>query len=1140
MKHYKYFVSILFSLILVISVGSNVRAAENSSMQPQGRGFVTPEGNLQNDMTPSEDYPADMTVDQYLEQYTYPHLPKGGVTSAYKSTEVDIRSVDKNKIALVRNTNELNDAIANNNIEVISFMASFRVTSLSSNGAANRKIVFEGNNMLVDFGTNLSNLDGANREIVIQNLNSYHGNYYGFFRPTANTSILKFHNLNDYGSQIISSQNLPVQISGDFQNRFTNNGPNSAANLVYRSPIDGTTNVTAQTVDQQNFESSNLEFFADSNVTLQTGNGINIDLTSSGNIVFYENAKVNIIGASSSNGSGEGYQGYAISTRNTSNFIMNKNSEINYTYTDPGNGNRNYAGLLWFQSAGSTFNMSDGAKLTVNKNSHTGNNGLIHFNASGSFNMKNNSSIEMNVQDVSNGATAVSLAASGSTFNVDEGSSLKTNFTSSGSGNNPVINLGGGASFNIGNNSTVDLTTKGYNNNILSLGSGNANQGTQFNVGENATFNINSTNRNSWSADVMNVGNYANFKVNRLGTFVLSADQARYLFNVGTNSVFQFSDAKLVEFGFTNSPPANSALINMNGNFSIDVQRVKAWNRSSSVLNSQNPDYDWNPMFAMSIPYQGVNINRSSLSGSSTTPGTAENFKANFNTGTNTGFQKLRFDFIPDVDVMIDNKPTDNPASTDSKKIIGTATAGAYVRLTDTVVEGGYSSFPKSNNNIPNPSINLDGSSGETYTVIADETGHFEFTVPTETDVPFVAGNTIQAYAFKDGKSATTEAVVSDTTPPEAELKDLYFMKGSPVPDVNEFVVKLTDTNPSGSPSVEYITPTETLSEYMNTVGVHEIEIKAQDNAGNSKNYVTKLHILESTSGINGDDVTLTSTDIMDLTNDEFQTLIKNRVNASAYVITDGKYNDLTDKIQFDFSSVVKKAGEYDLKISVSSTDSGVAGGLNKTVKITIGNLGPTNPVDPDNPQEGTTPPNGSENGGTNQVGALRMDYAPSNISFGTVKYNPGTTIYSAKDNKNMSGADLSKQWIQVSDDRTEENGWSVKVSQEHEFTDGTNQLKGATITIPKGEIRNSLVEGVIPTTGSDAKMTSSTVEISAGMSSTMFSAKNLDRDSLGKQITTYQWDPTKVTLKVPKGTAKVNSSYSTTINWSLVSSPDQ
>lgn len=81
--------------------------------------------NLQNGMTPSADFSTDMTVDQYLAQYSYPHLPKEGVTSAYTSTEVDITSIDKSKIALVWNQTQFRAAVSNANIQVISLMASF-------------------------------------------------------------------------------------------------------------------------------------------------------------------------------------------------------------------------------------------------------------------------------------------------------------------------------------------------------------------------------------------------------------------------------------------------------------------------------------------------------------------------------------------------------------------------------------------------------------------------------------------------------------------------------------------------------------------------------------------------------------------------------------------------------------------------------------------------------------------------------------------------------------------------------------------------------------------------------------------------------------------------------------------------------
>ena len=97
-------------------------------------------------------------------------------------------------------------------------------------------------------------------------------------------------------------------------------------------------------------------------------------------------------------GAGEGVSGYGISARYASNFIMKKNFQISYKYMDPGTGYRNAYRVVYFYNSG-TFTMEDRAKMVVNKDRHSGNDGLIHFNLGDTFNLEDNSVIEMNVKD---------------------------------------------------------------------------------------------------------------------------------------------------------------------------------------------------------------------------------------------------------------------------------------------------------------------------------------------------------------------------------------------------------------------------------------------------------------------------------------------------------------------------------------------------------------------------------------------------------------------------------------------------------------------------------------------------------------------------------------------------------------------
>lgn len=1091
--------------------------------------------NLENGMVVSPDLPDDLTVEQYLAQYSYPHLPVNGITDAYKSVETDVRNFSESEIAIVHSADEFRTALGNNSIKVISVAKSFSLNrNASGAGSSTRPIIIEGNGMLIDFKTYRADISG-NADVTVQNLNMYHANYYGAVRATGSGSIQKFHNVNDFGSQVLSSQGMPVKISGDFTSRFNK--------IYYISPIDGIA-VTVQYNGQQNFESSNIEFLADSVTTLETYNGANIDLTAAGEVVVYENAKLNLIAGNQSSGGYEGASAYGISARNKSNFMMKANSEVNYSYTDPGTGNRNDMGVVWFDSLGSTFTMEKGAKMTVNKDSHSGSNGLIHFRYSGTFNMNSGSMIEMNVTDTNAGATAISLNRYGNNypeFNLSDNSKMILNMTSTGTGTSPILNIGEMAKLNIDTGSTLDIQASGYQRNVITLGNGNANTKTSFTVGTYATLNVNARGRTNSSYDVVSVGQYAEFVVKRLGTFKLSANQARYIFTVGNSSTFQFSDAKLVDFGFTDEPAATSALINMNGNFLVDIQRVEAWDRSSTTLNDDQPDHDWNPMFGMEIPYTGTTVTSANIKGNSTTAGTAQDFKDHYNTGTTNGFQRLVFEFIPDVTVTIDNDPVDNPDNENSKIITGTTNVKALVRLSDQAVDGGYSSFPTSNNTIPDPTEHLDGSVGENYTVQADDQGHFEFEVPTKENIPFVAGTTIKAYAYLNGKSAEESKIVADTTAPSATPIEQYETVGSPMPDISRFVPDLQDSNPAGNPSAVFVESEEILNGYLAAAGSYDIGIKVADAAGNQTTYSSKLHVLDKAEDLTGSDTTLTNKEVADLSDTEFKALIKKEVGAEAYKLTDGAKVDLTDKIVYDFSTVKQTPGIYSLTFTVSEVDSGVVGGLSKTVTVTIGNIGPTSPVNPDDPKEGNVPPEGSENPGTGASGFLRMDYAPSEFKFGNVPFSYETTTYQAQKPVNQSGSEMTKQWIQISDDRSDENGWTVKVSQPEAFKTSSGEvLVGTTLIIPKGKIKNSELSGEIDTDSVDAKMSAKQAAIGATGEATLFGAMDKGSESIGKKISTYQWNPNEVTISVPGGKAKVDESYETTINWSLVSEPVQ
>ncbi|WP_409022205.1 WxL domain-containing protein [Dellaglioa sp. P0083] len=193
-------------------------------------------------------------------------------------------------------------------------------------------------------------------------------------------------------------------------------------------------------------------------------------------------------------------------------------------------------------------------------------------------------------------------------------------------------------------------------------------------------------------------------------------------------------------------------------------------------------------------------------------------------------------------------------------------------------------------------------------------------------------------------------------------------------------------------------------------------------------------------------------------------------------------------------------------------------------------NTDPTGPVDPTDPTDPVDPTDPPINPGTN--GPLSLDYV-SNFDFGSKNKVSGsdTTYYAAPveitDSKGT--AKEVANYLQVTDNRGSNAGWTVNVKQEGAFTDGTKELTGAQLSM-KDQTFNStnmddvttpaIAGTVAPTVGSDVKVV--TANDGQGMGTWT--------DSFGKDAAAKA-----VALTVPGKTAKnLNSTYTTDLTWTL------
>lgn len=186
------------------------------------------------------------------------------------------------------------------------------------------------------------------------------------------------------------------------------------------------------------------------------------------------------------------------------------------------------------------------------------------------------------------------------------------------------------------------------------------------------------------------------------------------------------------------------------------------------------------------------------------------------------------------------------------------------------------------------------------------------------------------------------------------------------------------------------------------------------------------------------------------------------------------------------------------------------------------------NPTEPKNPSEPAKPqePEDPNNLPTGEKGPLSLDVVPKGFYFGTQK------MYHAAHEYQANGAAEHKQYLQVSDNRdTGTYGWTLKVRQEDYLKDELTgyKLTGTMLILPSGEARNSnnASAGEL-----DQKLSTYKVEVT-NEEKIIFSAPSSASEMAGKATSTNSWQSQRVSLNIPKDTAKAGK-YSNKIYWIL------
>lgn len=136
------------------------------------------------------------------------------------------------------------------------------------------------------------------------------------------------------------------------------------------------------------------------------------------------------------------------------------------------------------------------------------------------------------------------------------------------------------------------------------------------------------------------------------------------------------------------------------------------------------------------------------------------------------------------------------------------------------------------------------------------------------------------------------------------------------------------------------------------------------------------------------------------------------------------------------------------------------------TVEVTVDDT--TEPVDPENPGEVVDPGEGPST-----KGILRFDYAPS-INFGNVKITDKNRSYHAWAQNFHGETGPRGSYVQITDYRSDNSGWTMQVVQEQQFHNNVIQdndekeLRGAVLSLDKGWA-NSSGSGTAPIVTSNA-----------------------------------------------------------------------
>lgn len=285
-----------------------------------------------------------------------------------------------------------------------------------------RKLVIEGNGHQIDFRSvslgfyDSSVLTSSPWDITLQNIEIYHGNWYGPIMyinlndQNQTAARIHYHNFKNVGNQLLHSVLSNVTMSG-----------NVSSNQVatYTSKFR-TWRINA--TNQANLEINQLEILDDAKINLSSINSGNIDLLrANGRLTVGDNVEMTV--AVNGNGTGEAL-GANIAVRDSGNVTIGNNSKLELLPQ------RNYPAIT-LVSANSLLEMKENSHVTIVSSERT---------ASGNGNSSN-----------------IVYMAGGSTMHIGKQSTFEIDAVNQGTSASNVIHVEGAAKFIVDKEGTLDI-----------------------------------------------------------------------------------------------------------------------------------------------------------------------------------------------------------------------------------------------------------------------------------------------------------------------------------------------------------------------------------------------------------------------------------------------------------------------------------------------------------------------------------------------------------------------------------------------------------------------------------------------------------------------------------------------------------